>query len=58
MSLFRVAQFGRKPVAQYRAKIDINGGNAGLDDEGFAQRWLELHPEDTIIVRDGSTRTA
>ena len=36
----------------------INGGNAGLDDEGFAQRWLELNPEDTVIMRDGSTRTA
>jgi hypothetical protein len=36
----------------------VNGANAGLDEEGFAQLWLELHPEDTVIMRDGSTRTA
>ena len=36
----------------------INAGNVGLDEEGYAQRWLELHPEDTVIMRDGSTRTA
>ncbi len=35
-----------------------NSANAGLDEEGFAQRWLELNPEDTVIMRDGSTRTA
>jgi hypothetical protein len=35
-----------------------NRENAGLDDEGFAQRWLELHPEDTVVMRDGSTRKA
>ncbi|MCP4540036.1 MAG: hypothetical protein GY832_23105, partial [Chloroflexi bacterium] len=35
-----------------------NAGNAGLDDEGYAQLWLELHPEDTVIMRDSSTRTA
>ncbi len=35
-----------------------NGENAGLDDEGYAAKWLELHPEDTVIMRDGSTRTA
>ncbi len=36
----------------------INGENAGLDDEGYAAKWLEMHPEDTVIMRDGSTRTA
>jgi hypothetical protein len=36
----------------------VNNANAGLDEEGFAQRWLELNPEDTVIMRDGSTRTA
>jgi nucleoid DNA-binding protein len=36
----------------------VNGENAGLDDEGYAQRWLALHPEDTVVMRDGSTRTA
>ncbi|MFQ5857501.1 MAG: hypothetical protein ACE5LU_17990 [Anaerolineae bacterium] len=36
----------------------VNGQNAGLDEEGFAQRWLELHPEDTVIMRDGTMRVA
>ena len=36
----------------------VNGQNAGLDMEGFAQLWLDEHPEDTVIMRDGSTRTA
>jgi len=36
----------------------VNSGNAGLDDEGYAQRWLELNPGDTVIMRDGTTRTA
>ncbi len=34
-----------------------NGANAGLDDEGFADLWLAEHPEDTVIMRDGSPRT-
>jgi len=32
--------------------------NIGLDEEGYARRWLELHPDDTVIMRDGSSRTA
>lgn len=36
----------------------VNGQNAGLDMEGYAQLWLAEHPEDTVIMRDGSTRTA
>ncbi len=40
----------------FRGKY-IEGENAGLDDEGYAQLWLELYPEDTVIMRDGSTRT-
>ena len=36
----------------------INGEYAGVDEEGFAQAWLTLNPEDTVIMRDGSTRTA
>jgi nucleoid DNA-binding protein len=35
----------------------INGDNAGLDEEGFAQRWLDEHPEDTVVMRDGTTRS-
>lgn len=35
----------------------INGANAGLDEEGFAELWLEQNPEDTVIMRDGTTRT-
>ncbi|MCB9420138.1 MAG: hypothetical protein H6667_10050 [Ardenticatenaceae bacterium] len=36
----------------------VNSQNAGLDMEGYAQLWLEEHPEDTVIMRDGTTRTA
>lgn len=35
-----------------------NSQYAGLDDEGYAQAWLELNPEDTVKMRDGSTRSA
>lgn len=60
-----------KKMIKYRAaketsstlQIDFRGeillaSNVGLDDEGYAARWLEEHPEDTVIMRDGSTRTA
>jgi hypothetical protein len=43
--------------ADFKGQI-VNRENAGLDDEGFAQRWLALHPEDAVVMRDGSTRTA
>jgi len=33
-----------------------NGDNVGLDEEGYARRWLEQHPEDTVVMRDRSTR--
>jgi hypothetical protein len=36
----------------------VNSANAGLDDEGYATLWLAEHPGDTVIMRDGSTRTA
>lgn len=34
-----------------------NSDNIGLDEEGYAQRWLEQNPEDTVIMRDKSTRS-
>ena len=34
-----------------------NGANVGLDEEGYASAWLALHPEDTVVMRDGTTRT-
>ena len=36
----------------------VNGQNAGLDMEDYAQLWLEEHPEDTVVMSDGTTRTA
>jgi nucleoid DNA-binding protein len=48
---------GNELLTDFRGTF-INAENAGLDEEGFAARWLELHPEDTVIMRDGSTRTA
>ncbi|MCA9921114.1 MAG: HU family DNA-binding protein [Anaerolineales bacterium] len=35
-----------------------NGQNAGLNVEEFAQLWLADHPEDTVVMSDGTTRTA
>ena len=35
----------------------VNGANAGLDSEGFAQLWLTLNHQDTVVMRDGTTRT-
>lgn len=72
MGNFRVTcNIDKEPRIRYRAtkeikkhlKMDFQGDfqnsqYSGLDDEGFAQAWLELHPEDTVILRDGSTRTA
>jgi hypothetical protein len=40
----------------YRGRFK-NAENRGLDDEGFARKWLEENPDDTVIMRDGSTRT-
>ncbi|MDM8528693.1 hypothetical protein QUF58_10875 [Anaerolineales bacterium HSG24] len=34
-----------------------NAENAGLDEEGFAQRWLNMHPDDVVIMRDKTTRS-
>ncbi len=36
----------------------VNGENAGLDDEGYVQLWLEKNPGDTVVMRDGTKRTA
>jgi nucleoid DNA-binding protein len=35
-----------------------NAENVGLDEEGYARRWIELNPGDTVIMRDKSPRTA
>jgi nucleoid DNA-binding protein len=35
----------------------VNGNNAGLNDEGYAALWLLSNPDDTVVMRDGSTRT-
>lgn len=35
-----------------------NGDNVGLDEEAYARRWLKQHPDDTVVMRDKSTRTA
>jgi len=42
-------------LAGYRGVVDLRGL---IGREELAQRWLQLHPEDTVIMRDGSTRTA
>jgi len=48
---YRASKSINRELAQdFRGEF-LNGENAGLDDEGFARRWLELHPEDTAIMR-------
>jgi nucleoid DNA-binding protein len=44
-----------KLVTDFRGEF-VNGQNAGLDDEGFAQLWLAAHPEVRVVMRDGTTR--
>ncbi|MCP4608469.1 MAG: hypothetical protein GY845_07130 [Planctomycetes bacterium] len=34
-----------------------NSENKGLDEDGFAKKWLEEHPDDTVEMRDGTIRT-
>ncbi len=46
----------RRAVKAYAGRYK-NLENKGLDDEGFARRWLELYPDDEVIMRDGSIRT-
>jgi nucleoid DNA-binding protein len=33
-----------------------NAENVGLDEEGYAQRWLEQNPGDVVMMRDGTSR--
>jgi hypothetical protein len=53
---FRPSPDLRTSVKAYRGRMK-NAGNKGLDEEGFARKWLEEHPDDTVIMRDGSQRT-
>jgi hypothetical protein len=56
-----------KPSLQPRPKLRmalksyegdfVNEENKGLDDEGFARRWLEQNPDDTVRMRDDSIRS-
>ena len=53
-----------RPMAQLKTALKsyegefTNEENKGLDDDGFARKWLEEHPEDTIKMRDGTIKTA
>jgi len=53
---FRHSPELRTAVKAYSGRFK-NAENKGLDDEGFARKWLEEHTDDTVIMRDGSTRT-
>ena len=53
---FRASSDLRTAMRAYRGKFK-HAENKGLDDEEFARKWLEQHPGDTVIMRDGSTRT-
>jgi predicted histone-like DNA-binding protein len=53
---YRTSATVKKVLAEEFRGEFINNGNAGLDDEGFAQLWLEQNPGDIVIMRDGTTR--
>lgn len=53
---FRASPELRRAVKAYRGRFK-NAENKGLDDEGFARKWLEEHLDDTVIMRDGTSRT-
>ncbi|NUM47971.1 MAG: hypothetical protein HUU38_24975 [Anaerolineales bacterium] len=53
---FRASSALRTAVKAYGGKFK-NAANKGLDDEGFAQTWLKDNLNDTVIMRDGTTRT-
>ncbi len=53
---FRATNDLRTAMRAYRGKFK-NAPNKGLDDEGFARKWLEDNLDDSIVMRDGSTRT-
>ena len=52
---FRFSNDIRNAVKAYQGSFKY-AENRGLDDEGFARKWLEANPEDTVIMRDDSTR--
>ena len=53
---FRASPDLRAEFRAYRGRFK-NSENKGLDDDGFARKWLNENPDDTVIMRDGSTRT-
>ncbi len=46
----------QKAAQASRVKLK-NAENKGLDDEGYARKWLEQNPDDVVIMRDSSRRT-
>ncbi len=53
---YRPSAFFRRALARDFQGTILNRAHAKLDDEGYAALWLESHPEDTVIMRDGSRR--
>jgi hypothetical protein len=54
--IFRASPDIRAGFRVYRGHFK-NAKNKELDDEGFARKWLEANPGDTVVMQDGSTRT-
>ncbi len=54
--MLRATSVLRRAVKLYEGRYK-NPENRGLDDEGFARKWLELNPDDRVIMRDGTART-
>lgn len=53
---FRASSDLRTAVKAYQGSFK-NSANRGLDEEGFARKWIEEHLDDSVVMRDGSTRS-
>ncbi len=54
---YRASKSINDALAQDFKGTFLNNENVGLDEEGYARRWLEQHPEDAVVMRDKTTRT-
>ncbi|GEM_PF-6594482 len=54
---YRASKSINETLAQDFKGTFVNNENVGLDEEGYARRWLELNPGDTVVMRDKTTRT-
>jgi len=53
--IFRATSQLKTALKSYEGDFN-NEENKGLDDDGFALKWFEDHPDDTIKMRDGTVK--